>query len=271
VRVSAGRRLDDVRHVALVGWPGRSTRASRRSAWRAGSGRSRCGWRCPRARPTPSRERSGTRCRRCASSSATASRRRGARRRAGSRGMPRSVYQRCARRSSTRATPRPRRADEELHLHLLELAGAEDEVAGVISLRNDLPIWAMPNGGFLRASGQDVLEVDEDALRGLGAQVVLSRPVELARLGARHREPVRADALPRPPVVVTLVLSRCSARSSSRASRRPSASPSCSWSSTSAERRRHRRGLYEIVPPPRGPRRLEGDGAHHSHGRRPSS
>ena len=42
------------------------------------------------------------------------------------------------------------RRDEVLHLHLLELAGAEHEVPGVISLRNDLPIWAMPNGGRLR-------------------------------------------------------------------------------------------------------------------------
>ena len=26
------------------------------------------------------------------------------------------------------------------------------KLPGVISLRNDLPIWAMPNGGFLRAN-----------------------------------------------------------------------------------------------------------------------
>ena len=29
---------------------------------------------------------------------------------------------------------------------------------GVISLRNDLPIWAMPNGGFLRANVSVVLK-----------------------------------------------------------------------------------------------------------------
>jgi hypothetical protein len=40
--------------------------------------------------------------------------------------------------------------DEELHLHLLELARAEREVPGVISLRNALPICAMPNGTFCR-------------------------------------------------------------------------------------------------------------------------
>ena len=40
--------------------------------------------------------------------------------------------------------------DEVLHLHLLELAHPEDEVARADSLRNDLPTWAMPNGSFLR-------------------------------------------------------------------------------------------------------------------------
>ena len=69
------------------------------------------------------------------------------------------------------------------------------KLPGVISLRNDLPTWAMPNGGFLRAKPQDGLEVQEDALRGLGAQVDgragllhgadrrLEHEVELARLG----------------------------------------------------------------------------------------
>ena len=61
--------------------------------------------------------------------------------------------------------------DEELHLHLLELAGAEDEVARVISLRKLLPIWPMPNGGFLR-DVVTTLAVDEDALRRLRAQMV---------------------------------------------------------------------------------------------------
>ena len=42
---------------------------------------------------------------------------------------------------------------------------------GVISLRNDLPTWAMPNGGLPARELEHVLEVDEDALRGLRAQV----------------------------------------------------------------------------------------------------
>ena len=65
----------------------------------------------------------------------------------------------------------------------------------VISLRNDLPICAIPNGRLLARELQDVLEVDEDALGGLRAQVgdragVLDRAdgrleheVELARVG----------------------------------------------------------------------------------------
>jgi hypothetical protein len=44
--------------------------------------------------------------------------------------------------------------DEELHLHLLELADAEEEVAGVISFRNDLPTCAMPNGGLRARAGR---------------------------------------------------------------------------------------------------------------------
>ena len=61
--------------------------------------------------------------------------------------------------------------DEELHLHLLELAGAEDEVprrdlvperlADLADAERDLPAR-----GLL-----DVLEVDEDSLGGLGPQV----------------------------------------------------------------------------------------------------
>ena len=46
------------------------------------------------------------------------------------------------------------------------------KLPGVISLRKDLPIWPMPNGGFFRRRGEHVVEVHEDALGGFGAQVV---------------------------------------------------------------------------------------------------
>ncbi len=89
------------------------------------------------------------------------------------------------------------RLDEELHLHLLELAGAEDEVA-----RRDLVAEALADLGdaerrLLPAAGHHVREVQEDALRGLRAQVVqpglvldhaqerLEQAGELARLGPR--------------------------------------------------------------------------------------
>ena len=71
------------------------------------------------------------------------------------------------------------------------------QFCGVISLRNALPTWAMPNGGFLRVVVQHVGEVGEHALRRLRAEVgdgggVLDRAgvglehqVELAGLGER--------------------------------------------------------------------------------------
>ena len=63
--------------------------------------------------------------------------------------------------------------DEELHLHLLELAGAEDEVA-----RRDLVAEALADLGdaerrLFPAGLQHVGEVDEHALRRLGAHVHL--------------------------------------------------------------------------------------------------
>ena len=73
------------------------------------------------------------------------------------------------------------------------------KLPGVISLRKLLPIWPMPNGGFVRDGRHHVGEVDEDALRGLGTQIVqpllgldrteigLEHHVELARLGPLAR------------------------------------------------------------------------------------
>src|ERR1022692_1505088 len=90
----------------------------------------RCGWRCPRAHPThcPG-SRTGTRCRRCAWNSASACPP-DARRAAGSPGSGRD---RGTRRAWPGSTLVPllvgARLDEEFHLHLLELAGAEDEVS----------------------------------------------------------------------------------------------------------------------------------------------
>jgi hypothetical protein len=77
--------------------------------------------------------------------------------------------------------------DEELHLHLLELAGAEDEVAG-----RDLVAEALAGLGdaerrLLARGLADVEEVDEDALGGLGAQVVQARLVlDDAEIGLEH-------------------------------------------------------------------------------------
>ena len=87
------------------------------------------------------------------------------------------------------------RRDEELHLHLLELERAEDEVARGDLVAEGLADLRDPERRLAARELQHVLEVEEDALGGLGAQVdgrarVLHRAdrgleheVELARLG----------------------------------------------------------------------------------------
>ena len=84
---------------------------------------------------------------------------------------------------------------EELHLHLLELARAEDEVAGRDLVAKALADLGDPERRLLAGELEVVLEVEEDALGGLGPQVdgralLLDRPdgrlehqVEVARLG----------------------------------------------------------------------------------------
>ena len=70
--------------------------------------------------------------------------------------------------------------DEELHLHLLELARAEDEVARRDLVAERLADLGDPERRLLARELKDVLEVDEDALGGLRPQVDLG-----ARLGRR--------------------------------------------------------------------------------------
>ncbi len=62
--------------------------------------------------------------------------------------------------------------DEELHLHLLELTGAEDEVAGGDLIAEALADLGDAERRLLPRRRHDVLEVDEDALRGLRPQIV---------------------------------------------------------------------------------------------------
>ena len=62
---------------------------------------------------------------------------------------------------------------------------------GLISLRKLLPIWAMPNGSFLRDRLLDVLEVDVRALGRLGPQVD-DRGVLLDRAHERLEHQVEA-------------------------------------------------------------------------------
>ena len=63
------------------------------------------------------------------------------------------------------------RLAEELHFHLLELTGSESEVAGSDLVAERLTDLADSEGNFLSGSPLNVLEVNEDALRGLGSEI----------------------------------------------------------------------------------------------------
>src|SRR6516165_11937559 len=63
------------------------------------------------------------------------------------------------------------RRDEELHLHLLELPGPENEVPGRYLVAEALSDLGDPEWWLLAPELQVVAEVEEDPLRRLGAQV----------------------------------------------------------------------------------------------------
>src|SRR5450432_841579 len=89
------------------------------------------------------------------------------------------------------------RLDEELHLHLLELAGAEDEVSWCDLVAETLTLLRDAEWRLLARRLLHVEVVDEDALRSLGSQigkprlvfdrteVGLQQSVEHPRLGER--------------------------------------------------------------------------------------
>ena len=60
---------------------------------------------------------------------------------------------------------------EELQLHLLELAHAEDEVAGRDLVAEGFADLPYAEGHTLSGGALHVLEVDKDALRRLGAEI----------------------------------------------------------------------------------------------------
>ena len=102
-------------------------------------------------------------------------------------GMPRSVYQRkrSAHQYSNHFGPFGRH--EELHLHLLELARAEDEVAWGDLVAERLAHLGDAERRLLAARLQHVDEVHEDALGRLGPQVghralVLDRPTNVLNM-----------------------------------------------------------------------------------------
>src|SRR5205085_6812639 len=115
------------------------------------------------------------------------------------------------------------RRHEELDLHLLELARAENEVPGCDLVPESLADLGDAERRLAPGELEHVLEVDEDALRGLGTQedaggVVANRPheglehqVELARLaqltpalGAAKLPVVARLEVVRPPALLAL-------------------------------------------------------------------
>ena len=61
--------------------------------------------------------------------------------------------------------------DEILHLHLLKLAGAEDEVTRGDFVAERFTDLGDTEGQFHAAGIDDILEVDEHALGGFGAEI----------------------------------------------------------------------------------------------------
>ncbi len=192
--VDAGGGLDHVRDVALLGLLVEVLELLAGVPRRAPGGRSRRGWRSPRAPKSPSE--SGIRCPRSRSSNARARRRRG---RAGSgcragcrarcTSASRSAIQcSCQRSASSGGQKNSISICSNSRVRKMKLPGG-DLVAKRLADLGD------PERRLLARELQDVLEVDEDPLSGLRAQVgdrarVLHRAdgglehqVELARLG----------------------------------------------------------------------------------------
>ena len=67
------------------------------------------------------------------------------------------------------------RFDEELHFHLLELAGSENKVPRGDFVAEAFPDLSHTEGGLHPCSRDDVVEIDEDPLSGLRSQIVQTR------------------------------------------------------------------------------------------------
>ena len=172
---------------------GQSTGGSHPTPSRGCQGRSRRGCECPRA---PS-IRTGTDTRRRSPSS-----RSGPTRPAGARGSGAATgSRRSARYHSRRRGSHSSKAAVAASgrtKYCISICSnsriRKTKLPGLISFRNALPICAIPNGSFLR-DGLHVLEVDVDALRGLGSQVddrsvLLDRP----EMGLEHEVELAGQA-----------------------------------------------------------------------------
>ena len=108
--------------------------------------------------------------------------------------MPRSVYHGCARRSSTVHSSSVPGATKNSISICSNSRVRKMKFARVISLRNDLPTWPMPNGGFLRVTCTTLAKLTKMpwAVSGRSSagrlvprpgQVGLQHHVEVPRLG----------------------------------------------------------------------------------------
>src|SRR5581483_6470057 len=92
---------------------------------------------------------------------------------------------------------RIRRGHEELHLHLLELADAEEEVPGRDLVAERLAGLRDPEGRLAQRELGDILEVDEDALCGLGRRYAVDdasciAPTRVSNIRLNCRASVRS-------------------------------------------------------------------------------
>ena len=79
------------------------------------------------------------------------------------------------------------------------------KLPGVISLRNDLPIWAIPNGGFLRAYWSVVLKSRKIPWAVSGRRKTVepasfTGPIEVSNIRLNSRASVRSQSRSRPEI-----------------------------------------------------------------------
>ena len=76
---------------------------------------------------------------------------------------------------------------EPFHFHLLEFAGAEDEIARGDFVAEGFADLGDAEGDFDAGGVDDVFEVEKDALGGFGAEIGFDRRIDGADVGGEHQ------------------------------------------------------------------------------------